>query len=184
MHKGQNQRLRSNVKVTKVKISIIKGGQMSRPWVKFLIKRSQVKVMKVKVSFIYFSFLNFRVFYKQGFRMEANAIFVIFYFILFYSILFDIIIFLQGFVYAGLQNGNECHCSDSFGKHGKTNSDGDCNKPCTGDPNQMCGAGWKNSIYTTGNEEREKESGKNHIHDITRSYITLFFSQPHASHIL
>ena len=64
-----------------------------------------------------------------------------------------------------------------------TNSDGDCNKPCNGDPNQMCGAGWKNSIYATGNGETERESGKNHIHDITCSYITLFFSQPHASHI-
>ncbi len=42
---GQGQRSRSNVKV-----SIRKGGQISRSRVKFIIRRSQVKVMKVKVS--------------------------------------------------------------------------------------------------------------------------------------
>ncbi|XP_035684906.1 beta-1,3-glucan-binding protein-like [Branchiostoma floridae] len=53
-----------------------------------------------------------------------------------------------GYTYAGLQYGTECFCGDSFGKFGAA-PESECAIPCGGDAGQMCGNGWKNSIYTS-----------------------------------
>ncbi|CAH1801778.1 unnamed protein product [Owenia fusiformis] len=52
----------------------------------------------------------------------------------------------QGFQYIGLQNGQDCWCSNSYGNHGEV-PDSDCNTACPGDPNTMCGGVFRNSIY-------------------------------------
>jgi len=52
----------------------------------------------------------------------------------------------KAYQYAGLQNGNECWCGNSFGKYGSDASA--CDLPCTGNPNyEFCGAAYHNSIY-------------------------------------
>lgn len=55
-----------------------------------------------------------------------------------------------GYKYAGNQNGNQCTCGDSFGKHGMAGSDGECNKPCPdGHSQTKCGGALRNSIRDT-----------------------------------
>jgi len=49
--------------------------------------------------------------------------------------------------YAGLQNGNECWCGNSYGIYGSDPSG--CTSDCTGDANEFCGAAWHNSVYTS-----------------------------------
>lgn len=51
------------------------------------------------------------------------------------------------FAYAGLQNGNQCWCGNSYGKHGKA---ANCDAPCTGNPAEKCGGDWAQSIYRLG----------------------------------
>ncbi|XP_066282938.1 beta-1,3-glucan-binding protein-like [Branchiostoma lanceolatum] len=53
-----------------------------------------------------------------------------------------------GYTYAGVQYGVECFCGDSFGQFGAA-PESDCTIPCGGDAGQMCGNGWKNSVYTS-----------------------------------
>ncbi|KAI8478718.1 hypothetical protein Bbelb_435530 [Branchiostoma belcheri] len=52
------------------------------------------------------------------------------------------------YTYAGLQYGTECFCGDSFGQFGAA-PESECTTPCAGDAGQVCGNGWKNSIYTS-----------------------------------
>ena len=47
----------------------------------------------------------------------------------------------KGFAYAGVQNGGQCFCGDSYGKHGRAQQS-DCNDYL---------APWRNNIYKTGN---------------------------------
>ena len=55
-----------------------------------------------------------------------------------------------GYRYAGLQKTNQCHCGNSFGKHGTANP-WTCNMPCAGNANQTCGgAHWRMEIYLIG----------------------------------
>ena len=53
------------------------------------------------------------------------------------------------YLYMGLQNGNECFCDNSYGRHGSV-ADAECWKPCVQDSSQKCGAGWRNSVYLVG----------------------------------
>uniref|UniRef100_A0A1I8F1Q9 WSC domain-containing protein n=1 Tax=Macrostomum lignano TaxID=282301 RepID=A0A1I8F1Q9_9PLAT len=53
------------------------------------------------------------------------------------------------FSYAGVQNGNECRCGNSYGRHGRAQSS-ECNKPCNGSRVQTCGGFWRNLILKTG----------------------------------
>jgi len=41
---------------------------------------------------------------------------------------------------------NYCFCGDSYGLYGKGNET-DCNSNCGGNPSQICGGGWRNSVY-------------------------------------
>lgn len=50
--------------------------------------------------------------------------------------------------YAGVQNGSECYCGNSFRKYGIRN-DSSCDVNCSGDNSNQCGAKNFNSIYAT-----------------------------------
>ena len=43
---------------------------------------------------------------------------------------------------------NTCYCGNSYGRYGLASSDSSCNLACNGNPNQICGAAWLNSVYT------------------------------------
>jgi hypothetical protein len=55
----------------------------------------------------------------------------------------------RGYFYFGLQDGRECFCGDSYARYGRAYSR-DCNKKCKGDSREICGSGWRNSVYKTG----------------------------------
>jgi hypothetical protein len=50
----------------------------------------------------------------------------------------------QGFAYAGTQNRTQCFCGNKYGRSGQADN---CNMACGGNPVQMCGGGWANSVY-------------------------------------
>ena len=50
----------------------------------------------------------------------------------------------KGFKYAGAQYADYCFCGNSYGKYGKADN---CNMPCTGNKNEICGGAWANSVY-------------------------------------
>lgn len=50
----------------------------------------------------------------------------------------------KGYAYAGVQSHSQCFCGNSYGKHGPSNS---CALQCRGNPNEICGGEWTNSIY-------------------------------------
>jgi hypothetical protein len=50
----------------------------------------------------------------------------------------------KGFRFAGTQSGRWCFCGDSFGRSGKA---GNCDVKCVGNPNDICGGEWANSVY-------------------------------------
>ena len=56
---------------------------------------------------------------------------------------------LRNTLYAGLQAGDWCHCSDTFGRHGSGN-EADCHRPCWGNQAQSCGGPWLNEVYYIG----------------------------------
>lgn len=47
--------------------------------------------------------------------------------------------------YAGMQFGGHCFCGNDYGRHG-TAPWTECLMPCTADPSQACGNGWRNLI--------------------------------------
>ena len=51
-----------------------------------------------------------------------------------------------GYRYAAVQYGKHCFCDNSYGKYGKV---GNCNMPCAGDVDEICGGSWANSVYST-----------------------------------
>lgn len=53
----------------------------------------------------------------------------------------------RGFTYAGTQYGSYCFCGNEYGKSGPA---ANCNVPCAGNPGEMCGGAWANSVYRTG----------------------------------
>ncbi|HTM02520.1 MAG TPA: WSC domain-containing protein [Vicinamibacterales bacterium] len=53
----------------------------------------------------------------------------------------------SGYAFAGLQYGGYCFGGSSIG-YDKL-SDGACDMPCAADPSEICGAAWRNSIYST-----------------------------------
>ena len=59
------------------------------------------------------------------------------------------LLILLGFKFFGLQWRAHCFCGNEFGKYGKK-PDEECRVACTGNADQICGGGWRNSIYTTG----------------------------------
>jgi len=59
----------------------------------------------------------------------------------------------KGYRFFGVQNGQDCWCGNSYNTnpdlHAKV-PDSECNKPCTGNADQMCGQAGRNGIFTTG----------------------------------
>ncbi|XP_033106319.1 WSC domain-containing protein 1-like [Anneissia japonica] len=51
--------------------------------------------------------------------------------------------------YTGLQNGNECFCGDETYSRLGQQLEVECNVACVGNPQEICGGTWKNSVYTT-----------------------------------
>ncbi len=43
-------------------------------------------------------------------------------------------------------HSRECYCDNSYGVYGIGNLT-DCNMPCSGNNQQICGGRWRNSIY-------------------------------------
>lgn len=50
----------------------------------------------------------------------------------------------RGFTYAATQFATQCFCDNSYGKFGAANN---CDAPCGGNSNEMCGGTWANSVY-------------------------------------
>jgi hypothetical protein len=53
-----------------------------------------------------------------------------------------------GFAYAGVQWYGQCFAGNTVG-YARV-PDGQCNTLCTSNPNEVCGGGWRNSIYKSG----------------------------------
>jgi len=51
-----------------------------------------------------------------------------------------------GYDYAGVQDGNQCFCGDTYGKYGSAGPNA-CSMACQGDNTQICGGAWLNSVY-------------------------------------
>lgn len=60
--------------------------------------------------------------------------------------------YCSGYGFMGLQYGKECYCGDDYGKYGSV-PDEECNKPCDGANDQMCGGTWRQSIYSLGSKD-------------------------------
>ena len=60
--------------------------------------------------------------------------------------------FGKNYRYAGVQNHQECYCGNSISS-GEPRPDSECNKPCSGNKDQMCGGAYRLNIY-----ERETSS--------------------------
>jgi hypothetical protein len=52
-----------------------------------------------------------------------------------------------GSAYFGLQHYHDCYCGAEFGSLGRAANEGECDTPCEGDPDAMCGGNWRNSVY-------------------------------------
>lgn len=50
----------------------------------------------------------------------------------------------QGFAYAATQYGRQCFCGNSYGQYGAADN---CNMPCSGNPSELCGGFYANSVY-------------------------------------
>ncbi|KZO96175.1 glycoside hydrolase family 71 protein [Calocera viscosa TUFC12733] len=55
----------------------------------------------------------------------------------------------NGFQLAGLENGDECWCGNSFSNNGGGQAAStDCSTACAGNSAEICGGGWRLSVYT------------------------------------
>jgi len=52
----------------------------------------------------------------------------------------------KGFLYSGVQWSIQCFCGNEYGKYGTADN---CSMRCSGNPNQICGGFWANSVYRT-----------------------------------
>ncbi|GJE88427.1 WSC-domain-containing protein [Phanerochaete sordida] len=60
----------------------------------------------------------------------------------------------NGYDYAGVENGNECHCGSGFVSGATTDATygltaASCATPCAGDASQTCGGAWLIQLYQT-----------------------------------
>ena len=52
----------------------------------------------------------------------------------------------EDYDYFGVQNGDGCYCGNDDSKFIPVPK-GECNKPCTGNPSEICGDSWRLSVY-------------------------------------
>jgi hypothetical protein len=57
----------------------------------------------------------------------------------------------QGFPYAGTQYATYCFCGRSYGQSGAADN---CNMACGGNPSEMCGGTFANSVYSVSGARR------------------------------
>jgi hypothetical protein len=62
-----------------------------------------------------------------------------------------------GYAYAGTQWYGECFAGNEVGYEEVSNDE--CNTPCSANPSEMCGGGWRNSIYESGDTSDDGEGG-------------------------
>ncbi|KAK3325106.1 WSC domain-containing protein [Apodospora peruviana] len=55
----------------------------------------------------------------------------------------------QGFAMFGVENGNECWCSDAVTNGGAPQAASNCATSCNGDASELCGGGWAIDIYSS-----------------------------------
>jgi len=55
-----------------------------------------------------------------------------------------------GYLYAGVQAKDWCHCGNNAPPQDKLTHDGDCKTPCPGNNHQTCGGGWRMNVFDTG----------------------------------
>ncbi|KAJ7165067.1 WSC domain-containing protein, partial [Mycena filopes] len=60
----------------------------------------------------------------------------------------------NGYIYAGLEYANECYCGNTIstanGGGVPAGSNSECNMPCAGKSSEICGAGFRLTLYTKG----------------------------------
>jgi hypothetical protein len=56
----------------------------------------------------------------------------------------------KGFKVAGLEYAEECYCGNALNNAASKTKESDCNMPCKGDDDQLCGAGNRLSLYSDG----------------------------------
>lgn len=54
------------------------------------------------------------------------------------------IAFKSGHAHFGLQSGGQCFTGHTYGRYGPSTN---CNSKCAGDPTEVCGGNWANSVY-------------------------------------
>ncbi|SCO42989.1 related to glyoxal oxidase precursor [Fusarium fujikuroi] len=59
----------------------------------------------------------------------------------------------NGFKIAGLEYAEECYCGNALNNAASKTTESDCNMACKGDDSQMCGAGNRLSLYSSGDFE-------------------------------
>ena len=57
---------------------------------------------------------------------------------------------MKGFRFAGVQYGEECYCGEEEPPRTRFTSQLECSMPCSGDREEMCGAGYRMNVYETG----------------------------------
>ena len=58
----------------------------------------------------------------------------------------------KNFAFAGVQAGHQCFCGNTLPGAGDRRPSSECNNPCSGNENQMCGGYSRNNGYRTGNK--------------------------------
>lgn len=68
----------------------------------------------------------------------------------------------HNFIYAGVQDKDECFCGNTFGRYGLAVNQDDCSSKCRDkDEKTICGGRWRNNVYLSGKvdpSEMEAES--------------------------
>ncbi|KAF6041685.1 hypothetical protein EB796_000006 [Bugula neritina] len=54
----------------------------------------------------------------------------------------------QGYFFAGIQSGDKCYCGYDVNRYRQV-TDEECDIPCIGDSEVMCGGHLRNSVYKT-----------------------------------
>ena len=56
----------------------------------------------------------------------------------------------EGYAFAGVQWGRECFCGNEAPPEETIVDQGECDWPCSGDQDLVCGALWRMNVYETG----------------------------------
>ncbi|KAJ7481720.1 glyoxal oxidase N-terminus-domain-containing protein [Mycena latifolia] len=55
----------------------------------------------------------------------------------------------RGWIYAGVEYGNECYCGNGYATTAVSANEKDCSMPCAGKSSEICGAGYRLSVYSS-----------------------------------